>query len=597
MMIRTSLLVTTALLLLFVLAASAVPQEVQQEVETFSTGPVGPMEKADKRIAKTPSMTLIRSERGPHDGSDIRANPSTLMSQNETSVSVNPLNPLNIVCVGNDYTSGNWQTGYYTTLDGGQTWVGGLLPLEPGFSFSGDPCVAFNASGHAIIVCMQYYGPAGSAVYAYRSINGGLNFGTGTQIDLEDGNDKPQIAADLGGGPYHGSVATAWDKFYTSSGSHIYASSSTDGIAWSMPRRVNDSSSTNTIAPDVTYGANSELYVVWADRGTYDIWVDVSLNNGITWGSDNYITPYSQVPSPIPGSAFRMFDIFAMAADQSEGPYSGNLYVAYHTWENSPVNHADIRCATSTDQGATWTSNVLVNFDDTTYADQVMPGAFVDPNGNINITFYDRRLDPSNYLLWTFVARSSDGGTTFANYRGSDVGWDHNNTESGYFIGDYIDVDGSSNEIVPCWCDGRSGSQDVFIDKMHLNFFTDIHEISVATGDVITFNINIGPNYGGGDYIVLGGVSGTVPGTYLGNGVHMDLNWDVFTNFTVNHANSVILPNSMGILDATGSATAQLNTLGPLDPGLVGLNLDFVVVVVQSKPVFASNPTRVTLVP
>lgn len=593
-MFRIIALPILASFLLLSPVALALPQEGKQADEGFTTGPVFITSPDLDRVSK--KKTVGPGYLSPPDGNDILANVNTTNAQNETSVAVNPLDPNNIVAVANDYSAGGVQTGYYTTLDGGATWLGGLIPLKPGFSFSGDPCVTFDANGDAVIVCMQYSGPGGNGVYAYKSLDKGQTFNNGVQVDLNSSNDKPQVAADHSNGPYRGDVSTAWDRFSTSSGSHIYFSFSRNGTNWSPSQRLNDMTSTDTIAPDVAYAAGSVLHVMWADRGSFDIWVDTSFDGGQTWGTDSHVARFTQVPSPIPGSSFRMFDIFAMDADKTDGPYSGNVYVAYHTWVGTP-KHADIRCATSTDQGSTWSSDVLVNHDDLTQADQVMPGAFVDPQGNVNISFYDRRLDPGNYLLWTWVARSSDGGANFMNYRASDVGWDHNNTEFGFFIGDYIDIDGFDNGLYPCWCDGRSGSQDVYVDPTTLNFFTDVSQISVATGGTASFTINIGPNYGGHDYLVLGSLSGTSPGINLPGGVHLPLNWDTFLTFTIVNAGSAVLPNSIGVLDSTGSSWAKLVIPGPLDPGLIGLAMDFSTLLAKGPFTFASNVTTVTLGP
>src|SRR6185503_15324910 len=113
------------------------------------------------------------------------------------------------------------------------------------------------------------------------------------------------------------------------------------------------------------YGANSELWVVWADRGTFDVLVDRSTDGGATFGTDIKVSDFTQVPSPIPGSSFRMFDIFTIAADWTGGPNAGTAYVFWHNWKNVNPKHADILCASSTDHGVTW-NKVVVNAGDTT---------------------------------------------------------------------------------------------------------------------------------------------------------------------------------------------------------------------------------------
>jgi hypothetical protein len=583
------------------LAGFAWAQEADQDenpLGRFTTGPPTTAPLPVDRSKVRNSDDFRGRELSLPDGADMRVNVLTSSAQNETSFAVNPNDPLNWVGVANDYLRGTVETGWYSTLDGGQTWTTGSFGVDAGFSFSGDPSVCFTPAGDPVVICMMYAGPGGSKVTAFRSTDGGKTWNGGVQIDLDGADDKPQVECDLSDGPGNGRITTAWDRFNTASGSHIFVSSSTDGgLTWTPAVRINDDASVATIAPDVTFGPASEIYVAWADRGSLDIYLDKSVDGGATWGTDTLVASFSQVPSPIPGSTFRMFDIFSVAADASPAgePHSGNVYVAYHTYESSDAN---IRVATSVDGGASFTNNVVVNADDTEDNDQVMPGIVVDSKGNVNVSFYDRRLDPSDFLLWTWVARSSDGGQTFANYRASDVGWNHQPTEFPGFIGDYMDIDASDRHVFPFWCDGRSASQDLFVDVMNLDLFTDVPEISAGTGGTAKFTINLGPNFAGDMYFLAGGSSGTSPGSTTGN-VTIPINYDNWTKLTVKRANSAFFTNTMGILDSTGSATASLNTVGPR-PFLSGLVLDWSVLVIDTNsglPVHASAPTRVTFTP
>lgn len=535
----------------------------------------------------------------PPGGTDIRANPVTNQAQNETSISVNPLDSNNWVGVANDYRFGTVQTGWYTTKDAGQTWTSGTFGVAPGFSFSGDPCVTFDANGDVTVVFMMYSGPGGSGVRSVTSNDGGVTWNDQVTIDLAPNNDKPQIGTDLSTSPNHGDISTAWVRFTGGfTGDRVWASTTTDGAqTWSPAQMISDNSSKNAIATDVSYGSQGEVYVMWADRGIDDIIVDRSFDGGATYGTDVKVADYVAVPSPIPGSQFRMFDIFAMAADWTQGPYSGDVYIAYHNWNPTNPKNADIRVIRSTDQGATWGQDVLVNASDTTNADQVMPGICVDDGGNVNVSYYDRRLDPENKLLWTWVARSSDGGASFSEHQVSDVGWNHIGTEFSTFIGDYADVDWSKNAVYPFWCDGRTGSQDVYTDVFHLNFFTDVSSLSAATGGVANFTINVGPNFANQSYFVLGSFAGTSPGVTFGNGINLPLNFDAFTLVTAVLANTAFLPGFAGTLDGSGSASAAFDSQGPFPANMAGFDMDFAVLVWSGGPSFATNATRVSLVP
>ncbi|MEQ8767857.1 MAG: sialidase family protein [Planctomycetota bacterium] len=562
----------------------------------FTTGPPAIDDRGPRPGLGRGNMLTPPGVAGAPDSADILVNQVLSQPQNETSFAVNPNDDDNWVGVANDYRSGNVETGWYSTLDGGQTWTTGTFGIDAGFSFSGDPCVTFDVNGDVHIVCMMYFGPGGSKVTHFRSSNGGLTWSSGTNISLRSGNDKPQVDSDFSNGAFRGSVTTAWDEFSTPSGDHVLASTSLDGVSWSAAQRINGNVSVTAISPDVAYGPSSEIYVMWAERGAQKaIWLDKSTDGGATWSSDVFVTSFTALPFTLPGSTFRIFDIFAISADWTTGPNSGNVYIAYHTLNN---NRADVRCVVSTDGGQTWPTNNLVHPSAAAGSDQMFPGICVDPRGNVNVTYYDRRLDPGNLLLWTWVSRSSDGGATYSEHRASDVGWNHLNegTFGGGFIGDYIDVAYSSRGIHPFWCDGRTNDLDVYTDAMNLDLYSDVDTISASAGGTAQFTINAGPNLAGSTYLLLASGSGTTPGLTLPSGVNIPLNIDVFTQLSLTLANTAILPNSFGVLDGTGSASAGLSTLGP-QPSLAGLTLDFAVVVFATNPVYATLPTRIVFTP
>ena len=75
--------------------------------------------------------------------------------------------------------------------------------------------------------------------------------------------------------------------------------------------------------------------------------------------------------------------------------------------------------------------------------------------------------------------------------------------------------------------------------------------------------------------------SGTTPGVDLG-GVHVPLNPDFWTDLSLQFAGTAIFPGSIGTLNSAGSATAQMNTLGPFPAVFAGTDLDFSVVSLSS---------------
>jgi hypothetical protein len=143
-----------------------------------------------------------------------------------------------------------------------------------------------------------------------------------------------------------------------------------------------------------------------------------------------------------------------------------------------------------------------------------------------------------------------------------------------------------------------SGASNAAIFALSLNepLSASIDTISATVGGVAAFSLKAGPSNGNRNYIILGSVTGTAPGTPLPGGqVTLPLNWDVFTNLIIDLLNSPIFSNFMGKLDGTGSANAVFDTLGPI-PGAAGITMQFAYAL-NNPWNFASNSVAIDVVP
>jgi hypothetical protein len=107
----------------------------------------------------------------------------------------------------------------------------------------------------------------------------------------------------------------------------------------------------------------------------------------------------------------------------------------------------DVFVSSSADHGRSWSRPVRVNSDPIhNGADQFFQWMAVDPvNGAINLVFYDRR--PDNEQTTVTLARSIDGGKTFANYT-----LDRDSFEAeGDFLGDYTAIAAYGNKVWAAW--------------------------------------------------------------------------------------------------------------------------------------------------
>jgi hypothetical protein len=125
--------------------------------------------------------------------------------------------------------------------------------------------------------------------------------------------------------------------------------------------------------------------------------------------------------------------------------------------------------------------------------------------------------------------------------------------------------------------------------------WSDTSTIPAGTGGSANLTLAAGMCEAFRNYILVGSLSGTSPGTHLPGGmVTLPINWDKFTGLVILLANSPIFTNFLGTLSETGSGEASLNL--PPVPDLVGLTMYYAYGLGLPWD-FASNYVSVLIVP
>jgi hypothetical protein len=109
--------------------------------------------------------------------------------------------------------------------------------------------------------------------------------------------------------------------------------------------------------------------------------------------------------------------------------------------------------------------------------------------------------------------------------------------------------------------------------------------LSVATGGVQQLALDAGAAHAGKLYFVLGSLSGSSPG-FVFDGLTIPLNVDDYFLLTLTRPGASPLSSSLGVLSASGTATASL-TLPQLGPAAVGLRVHHAAV---AGPFFTYGP-------
>ncbi|NWF49435.1 MAG: exo-alpha-sialidase [Ignavibacteriaceae bacterium] len=383
---------------------------------------------------------------------NIQVNIPASTDPEEVTIAINPVNPQMLAAGANiNY--------FYRSSDSGNNWT--EMKLTSSLGVWGDPCVIFDSLGYL------YFGHLSDPISGYwidrivvqRSTDGGLtwNDGVGIGYQYPKQQDKEWLAVDITQSQYRNNLYVAWTEFddygspNSNDSSRILFSRSTDhGLTWAIPVKVSDRSgncvdSDNTVEGAVPcVGPNGEVYLSWA--GPLGLLFDKSLDGGQTFGTDIFI---SSIPGgwdfDVPG-IYRCNGLPITACDISNSQYRGNIYVCWGDQRNGTTD-TDVFFTRSTDGGNTWLEAKRVN-NDITNRHQFFPWMTVDPiTGRIYVIFYDRR-STTGTLTDVYVAKSSDGGETFENFKVSQFSFSPN---SFVFFGDYTNIAAYNSKIYPIW--------------------------------------------------------------------------------------------------------------------------------------------------
>jgi hypothetical protein len=342
--------------------------------------------------------------------------------------------------------------------------------------------------GHAYLSTLHFdklgsvsywaHGAGKNGIFVHRSLDGGKTWekdavavktyeGSGPDSHTPESNmpeshmeDMPRIFADAQPhSPYAGNVYVGWIEWQLDKSIMLFARSTDGAKTFSQPIRI----STHAGLPRDdngglvgfvgVVGAEGTIYAVWNDGST--VTFTQSHDGGETFALSravvNVAPPYFGGAGGVPGVS-RVMGFPQIGVDSRRGNQGGTLYVSWSDFRNGDV---DVFCASSKDQGRTWSEPVRVNSDPIHDGiDQFFQWITVDPvTGDVYVQFYDRRDDPENRRTGFTLARSRDGGKTFVNYA-----WEETAFESRQpaFLGDYTWLTVLNGKAYGAWTEAKS---------------------------------------------------------------------------------------------------------------------------------------------
>jgi photosystem II stability/assembly factor-like uncharacterized protein len=402
---------------------------------------------------------------------------------NEPSIAVNPSNPQQLAVAFQVNASAAY------SQDGGQTWTIAEGTAASEYRRSGDVSITYDNHGRAFLCYIAFdklgttnywaHGATRNGIFVRRSPDGGRTWDAAPATVIAHNSDpgipfedKPYIVADNTHSRFAGNLYVGWTEFSLEKSIILFTRSTDGGQSWAKPIEI---STHEGLPRDETgsvegftgaVGADGTLYVAWADGS--EIAFATSRDGGQSFSRSRSILrtapSYFDVFNVSRGNGFPQIGI---------DPRSNRVFVIWADYRNGDI---DVFSSTSSDKGKKWSPAVRVNSDPVhNGADQFMQWLAVDRvDGSANVIFYDRRGDAENRQTTIVLARSTDGGRSFANYS-----WDPTLFDPAEeFIGDYSGIAALGGKVYGAWArtpvaEDRVKAEDG-PDKKKVNMFVEV---------------------------------------------------------------------------------------------------------------------------
>jgi hypothetical protein len=422
----------------------------------------------------------------------------------EVGSAVDPLTGSNYVVMTNDFRE-NWDYQFYhASTNGGANFsddamVGGFDPVTGGIplTFQSDPGVAFDSVGHSILSTITgnlifdtngsgYVNNDTEIEVAEGFADGSYSSSIPMVVDFEPCNgtfvafscpiqlDKPLITSDnVPGSPHLGTIYVYYTVFCVQSspckdGSATIPAFSSSiveshapgaGLPFSVPKLVSGWHTQEQFS-NLVIDSHGTPHMFFDDFTLSNIRMFESTYDGSSWKlSPNPVATFNAFSTASPNWAFRLNGTLAPGC----GIHVDTAYCAFSANQigTGPVE-SGLSVYLAVVNTVTGSSSVhRVNndpFNDS--KDHIFPWATAKADGSVYVGFYDDRNDPFNTDVEYFVAKSTNGGVTFATQKAvSDVAF---NPCTGFpgcgFFGDYTQlVSGPDGVVHAAWSDTRDG--------------------------------------------------------------------------------------------------------------------------------------------
>lgn len=260
------------------------------------------------------------------------------------------------------------------------------------------------------------------------------------QLFLDDKNTFAVNNAGPDGDNQTGPIVACWGKNIPDAikQAEVCKRSTDKGQTWSQEIPINDVEQlgigVNVVAdpndPMAFYATYLQYLTSTGEVGPATMEFNRSLDGGLTWlPASTTVATLDDIETNFPGQKFRNLSIPIMAAGnlvQTGSVFFTELYI---TWAEDrligagPAKESEIVIVRSDNEGVSWNgfgtppNHVkIVNGPDSNRS-QFQPYVAVAPSGQVNVFYFDRRDQPDNYFVDSYLSRSNNRGGTFTDHR------------------------------------------------------------------------------------------------------------------------------------------------------------------------------------
>jgi hypothetical protein len=413
-------------------------------------------------------------------GSNRRISGAQVTPRAESDIRVNFFQPKRIIAASVGYVGQSRQAQFYS-LNWGTTWGNTTLPLALTDSRQGDPAVDWTSDGTAWAMTLGITAvPPTVGVRAYRSTDGGKTWSFDATVSgAQTATDKELMWTDHSArSPFRNNIYVIWNN-----GQAVFVNRRTGPTgAWQAPIQVSGAETGFGIAGDITTNGSGDVFAMWTDTVSRNLFVSRSFDGGVTFSSPVAIaTTFASFDIGVPADAVRKALIYLSA-----GAYETSTRdFVYAIWTdltggagcnasaNEPGNNVSSACKTRIwfsrsapkhgSAGRTWKPPFMIN-NHPTLSDQFNPRLAVDPtDGTIGVIYYDTVRDPGRLKTDVWFQSSSDQGASWSKpVRVTTAQTDETSIGafSAFQYGDYNGLSGYAGRFWPSWTDRRNGARE-----------------------------------------------------------------------------------------------------------------------------------------